>query len=215
MTESAASRTPEGEASRTRIIEAARSMIEREGVEELSMRKVAAEVGLAPTAIYWHLGGRDELLNAVLDAMVADLPPIEVTGATARDRISALVRGARRDFLASIHTLKLANEVGRGNELSFRTQVALADELARSGLDGAEAASVLRALLFVVGGFVLIEEQYRQGESGDFATADLWAGLGDGDVAPALRAAMADPTDADALFDFTLDRLLDAVLPAG
>ncbi len=214
MTESAASRTPEGEASRTRIVEAARSMIERDGVEELSMRKVAAEAGLAPTAIYWHLGGRDELLNAVLDEIIAELPPIAASGASPRDRITSLVRGARRDFLDGMHTLKLANEVGRGNELSFRTQVALADELTSAGLDGAEAASVLRSLLFVVGGFVVIEEQYRQGESGDFATAGLWAGLGEGEVAPALRDAMAQPTDTDALFDATLDRLLDAVLPA-
>jgi AcrR family transcriptional regulator len=202
-------------ASRTRIIEASRAMIERDGVEQLSMRKVAAEVGLAPTAIYWHLGGRDELLNAVLDEILADLPPIRVAGTEPRDRITSLVRGARRDFLDGMHTLTLANEVGRGNELSFRTQVALADELTRAGLDGAEAASVLRSLLFVVGGFVVIEDQYRQGESGDFATAGLWAGLDDGEVAPAISAAMAQPTDTDALFDFTLDRLLDAVLPAG
>ena len=189
-------------------------MIERDGVEQLSMRKVAAEVGLAPTAIYWHLRGRDELLNAVLDEILADLPPIRAEGSTPRARIASVVRAARRGFLDGIHTLQLANEVGRGNELSFRTQVALADELTNAGLDGAEGASVLRSLLFVVGGFVVIEEQYRQGESGDFATAGLWAGLGDGAVAPALRAAMAQSTDTDALFDFTLDRLLDAVLPA-
>ncbi len=189
-------------------------MIERDGVEQLSMRKLAAEVGLAPTAIYWHIGGRDELLNAVLDEILAGLAPIRVTGTEPRDRIASLVRGARRDFLDGMHTLTLANEVGRGNELSFRTQVALADELARAGLDGAEAADVLRSLLFVVGGFVVIEDQYRQGESGDFATAGLWAGLDDREVAPAIRTAMARPTDTDALFDFTLHRLLDAVLPA-
>lgn len=214
MAESTASRTPEGEASRARIVAAARAMIERDGVEQLSMRKVAAEAGLAPTAIYWHLGGRDELLNAVLDEILADLPAIEVRGATPRARITSLVRSARRDYLDGMHTLKLANEVGRGNELSFRTQVALADELTSAGLDGAEAASVLRSLLFVVGGFVVIEDQYRQGESEDFATAGLWAGLDDGEVAPDLRAAMAQPTDTDALFDATLARLLDTVLPA-
>jgi len=201
-------------ASRTRIIEAARSMIERDGVEQLSMRKVAAEVGLAPTAIYWHLGGRDELLNAVLDEILAALPPIRARGADPRARIASLVRAARRGFLDGMHTLRLADAVGRGSELSFRTQVALAGELTGAGLHGAEAASVLRSLLFVVGGFVVIEEQYRQGDSADFATADLWAGLDDDDVAPAIRSAMAQPTDTDALFDFTLERLLDAVLPA-
>ncbi len=188
-------------------------MIERDGVAGLSMRKVSAEVGLAPTAVYWHLGGREELLNAVLDDVVAELPAIRATGRTPRARITSIVRSARRDFLEGMHVLQLANEVGRGDELSYRTQLALAEELGRAGLDGDEAADVLRALLFVVGGFVVIEEQYRTGEGGDFATAGRWAGDHAGDVPPALRAAMARPPDPDALFAFTLDRLLDAVLP--
>ncbi len=196
-------------------------MIERDGVAGLSMRKVSAEVGLAPTAVYWHLGGREELLNAVLDEVLAELPAIRATGRTPRARIASIVRSARSDFLDGVHVLQLANEVGRGDELSYRTQLALAEELAGAGLDGDEAADVLRALLFVVGGFVVIEEQYRTGEGGDFATAARWAGNdaggeaggGVGNVPPALRAAMARPPDPDALFAFTLDRLLDAVLP--
>ena len=39
-------------ASRRRILDAARHLIDADGVEAVSMRKVAAEVGLAPTAIY-------------------------------------------------------------------------------------------------------------------------------------------------------------------
>ena len=204
----------EGAASRERIVEAARTMIERDGVAGLSMRKVSAEVGLAPTAVYWHLGGREELLNAVLDEVLAELPPIRAAGHTPRQRITSILCSARHDFLAGMHVLHLANEVGRGDELSYRTQVALAEELGRAGLDGVGAADVLRALLFVVGGFVVIEERYRTGEGGDFATATRWADEDAGDVPPALRAAMARSPDPDDLFTFTVERLLDAVLPA-
>src|SRR5205085_12120086 len=63
-----------------RIVAAGRALIEAGGVEALSMRKLAAEVGVAPTAIYWHVGSREDLLNAVLDAMVDDLPPIAARG---------------------------------------------------------------------------------------------------------------------------------------
>lgn len=201
-------------ASRSRIVAIAQQMVEADGVEALSMRKLAAEIGLAPTAIYWHVGGRDELLNAVLDEMVARLPPIEAVGTGPRERIASVVRAARRDFLAGINTLHLATEIGRGNELSFRAQVVLAQELTLAGIDGAEAADVLRALLFVVGGFVMIEEEYRQRGPDELATGVLWAELEEGTVPPTIQAAMAEPADTDALFDFTLDRLLDAVLPA-
>ena len=198
-------------ASRSRIVDAARRLIEAGGVEALSMRKVAADVGLAPTAIYWHVGGRDDLLRAVLDAMVAHLPPISARGEDPRARIASVVRAVRRQFLDGIRMLQLANEVGRGNELSFRAQVVLAQELTESGLEGEEAASVLRSLLFLAGGFVVIEQQYRERDPGELATGELWAAQDEPGIDPSLREAMADPVDTDALFEATLGRVLDGV----
>jgi TetR/AcrR family tetracycline transcriptional repressor len=177
-------------ASRGRILVATRRLIEADGVEAVSMRKVAADVGLAPTAIYWHVGSREDLLHAVLDEMVADLPPITARGTGARDRIASVARAARQEFLEQVTTLQLATELGRGNELSFRTQVALAREMTAAGL----------------------EEQYRQRPPGELATRDLWAEVDDDDIDPAIREAMTGPTDTDALFTYSLDRLLDAVL---
>lgn len=199
-------------ASRRRILEATRRLVEAEGVEALSMRKVAADVGLAPTAIYWHVGSREDLLNAVLDEMVADLPPIRARGRTPRDRIASVARAARQEFLDGIATLQLATELGRGNELSFRAQVVLAREMTAAGLHGDDAVAALRSILFLVGGFVVIEEQYRQRPPGELATRDLWAGVDDDGIDPAIRGAMTGPTDTDALFTYTLDRLLDSVL---
>jgi AcrR family transcriptional regulator len=199
-------------ASRQRIVDAARRIVETDGVDAVSMRKVAAEVGLAPTAIYWHLGSRDDLLHAVLDEMVADLPPIRPRGRTPRDRISSVARAARLEFHDQVATLKLATELGRGNELSFRAQVALAREMTAAGLDGDDAVAALRSILFLVGGFVMIEEEYRTRPPGELATGSLWAGVDDADIDPAIREAMTGATDTDALFTYTLDRLLDAVL---
>jgi AcrR family transcriptional regulator len=201
-----------GSASRERILEAARRLIEADGVEAVSMRKVAAEVGLAPTGIYWHVGSREDLLHAVLDAMIADLPPIRARGSSPRDRIASLARAARREFLDSVRTLQLAQELGRGAELSFRVQVALARELGPAGLEGDDAVAALRAVLFLVGGFVMIEEEYRQRAPGSRTTQELWRSLDGDGIDPAVRDAMAEPTDTDALFTYTLDRLLDAVL---
>jgi TetR/AcrR family transcriptional regulator, tetracycline repressor protein len=199
-------------ASRPRIVAAARRVVEADGVDAVSMRKVAAEVGLAPTAIYWHLGSRDDLLNAVLDDMVADLPPIRARGTGARDRIASVARSARQEFHDQVRMLQLATALGRGNELSFRAQVALAREMTAAGLDGDDAVAALRSILFLVGGFVMIEEEYRQREPAQVGTQGLWADVEDVDIDPAIRDAMTRSTDTDALFTYTLDRLLDAVL---
>lgn len=195
-----------------RLIDVTRRMVEADGVAAVSMRKVAAEVGLAPTAIYWHVGSREDLLNAVLDAMVADLPPITARGTAPRDRIASVARAARQEFLDQIRVLQLATELGRGNELSFRAQVALAREMSAAGLDGDDAVAALRSILFLVGGFVMIEEEYRERPPGELATSALWAEVHEEGIDPAIQAAMTGPTDTDALFAYTLDRLLDAVL---
>jgi AcrR family transcriptional regulator len=199
-------------ASRARILDAARHLVETDGVDAVSMRKVAAEVGLAPTAIYWHVGGRDDLLNAVLDEMIADLPPIRARGTGPRDRIASVARAARQEFHDGLRTLQLATEVGRGNELSFRAQVVLAREMTAAGLGGDDAVAALRSILFLVGGFVMIEEEYRQREPAQIGTRHLWAEVDDADIDPTIRRAMTGATDTDALFTYTLDHLLDAVL---
>jgi AcrR family transcriptional regulator len=199
-------------ASRPRIVAAARAIVEADGVDAVSMRKVAAEVGLAPTGIYWHVGSRDDLLHAVLDEMVADLPPIRARGTGPRDRIASVARAARQEFHDQVACLKLATALGRGNELSFRAQVALAREMTAAGLHGDDAVAALRSILFLVGGFVMIEEEYRQRPPGELATGSFWAAVDEDDIDPAIRTAMTGPTDTDALFTYTLDRLLDAVL---
>jgi TetR/AcrR family tetracycline transcriptional repressor len=197
-----------------RIIAAARSMVEAGGLESLSMRKLAAEVGGAPTTIYWHIGGRRELLDAVLDRMIAELPPIVVRGSTPRARLASASRSLRDQVRATEVTQQLAADLGRGAELSFPAQVVLAREVQAAGLSGAGAAQAVRALLFLVGGFLLIEDNFAHREAGASTTQQLWAALDDNGLDRGLRRAMSRGVDTDGLFDFAVDRLLAAVLPA-
>ena len=67
---------------RDRILAAARKAFERRGLEGLSLRDIAAKVGITPMAIYRHFDSKDALVDAlVLDALdewsarVAALPP--------------------------------------------------------------------------------------------------------------------------------------------
>lgn len=55
------------------IVSAARQVIEQEGPDGLSMRRVAAAVGITAMAIYRHYADRTALLNAVADEGFAEL----------------------------------------------------------------------------------------------------------------------------------------------
>jgi AcrR family transcriptional regulator len=52
--------------SRDRIIDAARTVLEQEGLHALTIRKVAAEAGLSPMALYRHFEDKSALLNALM-----------------------------------------------------------------------------------------------------------------------------------------------------
>jgi TetR/AcrR family tetracycline transcriptional repressor len=60
-----------GSLSRELILHTALAVVESQGVSALSMRGLARELGVVPTAIYWHVHNRDELLQGVLDLAMA------------------------------------------------------------------------------------------------------------------------------------------------
>jgi AcrR family transcriptional regulator len=55
------------------VLAAATAVAERDGLMKMSLRSVAAELGVSATAIYHHVAGKDELVDAVGDAFVARL----------------------------------------------------------------------------------------------------------------------------------------------
>lgn len=200
-------------ADQERIVAAARALVEGGGVDALSMRKLAAEVGAAPTAIYWHIGSREDLLNAVLDVMIADLPPVAARGSSPRARLASVARSIRDQVRATTAAQQLAAELGRTAELSFPGQVALTREMQAAGVKGSDAAQAVRAVLFLVGGFILLEDNFAHRQPGSRTTQELWDTLDDtAGIEPSLKRAMAKPANTDALFDYAVDRLLASVL---
>lgn len=61
------------------IVEAALRILERDGIDGLSMRTVAGELGAGTATLYWHVGSKDELIELVIDRVFAqiELPPPE------------------------------------------------------------------------------------------------------------------------------------------
>lgn len=53
------------------IVDAALRVLDRDGVESLSMRSVADELATGAASIYRHISSRDELLELVLDRVLA------------------------------------------------------------------------------------------------------------------------------------------------
>lgn len=60
--------------SRERIVRAAVALVDEDGLGALSMRALGARLGVEAMALYRHVDGREDLLEAVVDMLTAAIP---------------------------------------------------------------------------------------------------------------------------------------------
>jgi len=61
--------------SRDRVLQAAVALADRAGIEAVSMRKLAEELGVVPMAPYKHVASKEELLDGMVDIVVGEIDP--------------------------------------------------------------------------------------------------------------------------------------------
>jgi len=66
---------PRAPLNRERVLSAAVELADREGVDALSMRRLSAELGVVPMALYKHVANKDELVDGMIDVVVAEIDP--------------------------------------------------------------------------------------------------------------------------------------------
>jgi AcrR family transcriptional regulator len=106
------------------IVDAARELVEHEGASALTMRALAARVGVRAPSLYKHLPGKDELEARVVDAALGDLSrSLEQTKG-----LEGIAHAYRRFALARPHLYRLAASSPAASE---RFELAAAPPLLR------------------------------------------------------------------------------------
>jgi AcrR family transcriptional regulator len=83
---------------RERILTAAVALADREGVESLSMRRIAQHLGVVPMALYKHVANKDDLLDGMVDVVVGEIdPPLD--DADWKTAVRERILSARRALL--------------------------------------------------------------------------------------------------------------------
>ncbi len=97
---------PKSELSRDAIVERALTVMDAEGSDAVTIRRVAQEFGVTPMALYWHVANKDELLAAMGDALLADVTPPPATGSW-----STQLRGVVENLVAGLSQHPAAAEL--------------------------------------------------------------------------------------------------------
>jgi TetR/AcrR family tetracycline transcriptional repressor len=132
------------------VVEGALSLADSEGLEAVTIRRLAKELGVSPMALYWHFRGKDELLDGIVDRIYEEIDPTLDDSATWQEQMRALLGSMVDALRAHPSTAILLSTRSTSSESSLRaTEVAL-DILRRGGFSPTEATQVARHALSTV-----------------------------------------------------------------
>ena len=145
--------------SRADVLRAARDILIDHSLADLSMRRLATELGVRPNALYWHFPNKQTLLAALADDILGRVA-IPGTDLAWTERLDSLATGMREALLAVPDSAEVVSS-SWASGLSVKAIAADITAAARAGglpLRDAEAVSTAICQL-VIG--LTIEEQTR------------------------------------------------------
>jgi AcrR family transcriptional regulator len=75
---------------RERILVSALALVDEQGIEALSMRRLGQALGFEAMSLYNHVSNKDDLLDGILDLVLAEMEPPDPDGGLAAIRSSSL-----------------------------------------------------------------------------------------------------------------------------
>jgi AcrR family transcriptional regulator len=159
-----AARSGDGKITTELVLATALELIDRDGVQALSMRRLGAALNRDPMILYRHAPGKAALLDGVVETVLAQLrvDPADPDWAA---QLRAVARGYRALALAHPNVVPLLVTRPLATPLALRprgTLRPLEDLLAlltRAGLSGPDALHIYRAFFGFLNGHVLNELQ--------------------------------------------------------
>lgn len=194
------------------VVDTALAMVEAGGGKALTMRKLAAELGVAPTAIYWHVGNRDDLIAAVVQRQAERQASAVVVGDTPAERIVSAASNIWDNALAHRNVTALASAAGLTTLLALPLELAVVAELEAAGLRGETARDALRSILACIAGFLIVAWRTDDAVSAEHRAGALWAAVDDPRLSPQTVASLAERGDVDEMFRTTLATIVAGVL---
>lgn len=197
--------SPRGDLSRPRILDAALTLMDRQGSSGLSMRGLAAELGVDPMALYHYFASKREILLALVDAVFTAFPAPDAA-APWPEQVRAWARGYRE--LAQAHPrliLSVVSDPEAVGVAALHANEGLVETLSTgAGLDPEAVAGAVALLADYVNGHVLPQAPAAESLTADPVSVAL-AARPEGRF-PAQRRLIAalERSSADA-FEFALD----------
>ncbi|MET8162200.1 TetR family transcriptional regulator [Sphaerisporangium sp. NPDC005289] len=203
---------------RETVVEQALALADQEGVDAVTIRRLASLLAVTPMALYWHFKNKEELMAAlaehVLSGVTADVSPGDPWQRRLRVIVEAVVRAMRDnpcvpDLLGAVKDKHELESFNRATEATL-------DVLAEAGFTSREAFAVssylLNGVTALVKGCPLWTGEPREAEERRLRRLKLESMPGD--RYPRMiqyGGTLSEPPDIDGYYGFGVDLLLRGV----
>lgn len=197
--------------SRDRIVHEAITLLDEEGADRLTMRRLAERLGTGSTTLYWHVKTKDYVLDLALDAIFA---AVEIPGEDSKDwraDITTLISGWRAVLLEHPWSAALLGRPMLGPNVLARSEFLYATLMEAGVTEPHLTAAAYGLSNYVIGSALMQatwtaqEQGVRQGAQEHFrANRDRYPVL-------ATHGPLAEGSDWDTSFTFGLTWLLDGI----
>jgi AcrR family transcriptional regulator len=157
------------------VIAAATALADAEGLDGVTMRRVATSLGVVPMTLYTYVPGKAELLDLMLDSAYARMPRADTTGQPWRQRLAVIAAENRALFeahpwAATISTIR--PPLGPGLMAKYEHELSALDGL---GLDDVQMDDALTHLLAFVQAWARAAADARSNRESAMDDEQWWA----------------------------------------
>lgn len=210
---------PRGQLNAERILEAAMDLADRVGLDGVTIRRLAEDLGTKPMTIYYYLPSKDAIVDGMVEEVFAQitLPPEDLPWT---DALRVRCRSAREVLHRHPWAAPLMESRTPPGPNSLRHHDAVLACLRRGGLSWAMTAHAYAILDSFIFGFAF-EEAILPATSGDAMTelaAEVTAGFDAADyptmAAFTMEHVLQPGYSFGVSFDFGLDLIIDGLARA-
>jgi AcrR family transcriptional regulator len=128
------------------IVDEAAELVSAEGIEALSMRRLARRCGVGAMTLYGYVRTKEELLGALANRLFGDLELPDRKGISWQQQIAGVFRSVRRVFLEHPELVPIVATQRIDGIAAWRGAELVLGALRRAGLSDQDAVSAFDAL---------------------------------------------------------------------
>ncbi|MEU0929783.1 TetR/AcrR family transcriptional regulator [Streptomyces malaysiensis] len=197
---------------RSSTVDTALQLLDSLGLDDLTMRRLADSLGVRAGALYRHFATKQDLLTAMAERMLADIPAPRENGDW-DERLADLARAMRTALLTHRDGARVFAGTHSTGAHTLRFSETVTGVLREAGFADEDAARALMAVAnFTVGHTLEEQAALRPGDEADADPERLRQAVASGPF-PHLVAALPTLTDSDftAHFEFGLHLLIQGL----